>query len=118
MYLPKFNQVDDIGQLHGFIRQQPFDAWSTLANGEISVNHIPFMLSENNDKHKDGAHNQNTSEYGTLVGHVARANPIWQEFSTTQDSVIVFQGAQAYISPSWYPSKHQHGKTRNTILTG
>jgi transcriptional regulator len=44
------------------------------------------------------------------VGHVARANPVWQSFSPVVNSIVVFQGAETYITPSWYPSKHAHGK--------
>ena len=47
---------------------------------------------------------------GTLMGHVARANPVWQGTSHTVPSAVIFQGADSYISPSWYPSKHAHGK--------
>src|SRR5690606_10489540 len=48
--------------------------------------------------------------FGTLVGHVARANPVWQQCAMNQQSVVVFQGEQAYISPSWYAGKQAHGK--------
>ena len=44
------------------------------------------------------------------MGHVARANDIWQGFSTEKDSLVIFQGEQAYMSPNWYPSKHEHGQ--------
>jgi transcriptional regulator len=46
---------------------------------------------------------------GTLVGHVARANPLWQE-AAGQQVLVVFQGPQGYVSPGWYPSKAEHGK--------
>ena len=98
MYVPKFNDEKDITVLHSLVKSKPLGAWSAIANGEIVVNHIPFVLHEN------------SGEFGTLVGHVARSNGIWQAFSTEVDSVVVFQGDQAYISPSWYPSKHKHGK--------
>lgn len=98
MYTPKFNQEKDISVLHALIKGNPFGAWVTMSKGEITVNHIPFVLHEHR------------GEFGTLVGHVARANMIWQDYSTDVDSVIVFQGENAYISPSWYPSKHEHGK--------
>jgi transcriptional regulator len=45
-----------------------------------------------------------------LQGHVARANPIWQEVADGSDVLAIFQGANEYISPKWYPSKQQHGK--------
>ncbi len=44
-----------------------------------------------------------------LTGHVARANPLWRE-ADGQDVLVLFQGAQAYVSPNWYPSKARHGK--------
>lgn len=57
---------------------------------------IPFLLDADRGKH------------GTLIGHVARANPVWQSLGET--SVAVFNGPQAYVSPNWYPSKHANGK--------
>jgi transcriptional regulator len=50
--------------------------------------------------------------YGTLRCHVARANPVWQRVAAAPDvqSLVVFQGADAYISPSWYATKREHGK--------
>jgi len=98
MYIPTFNQENNISTLHKHIKKHPFAMWTTVSNGEIIVNHLPFLLDE-----KKG-------EHGTLFAHVAKANPIWQNFSKDMDSVVVFQGEQAYISPSWYPSKHKHGK--------
>lgn len=98
MYVPKFNEEKDILVLHSFVKSKPLGTWTTIANGEIVINHIPFVLHENR------------GELGTLVGHVARSNNIWKNFSTGVDSVVVFHGDQAYITPSWYPSKHEHGK--------
>jgi len=98
LYVPKFNQQNDIEVLRSLIKSRPLGAWTTIANGDIEVNHIPFILHEDR------------GEFGTLVGHVARSNTVWKNFSEDKNSVIVFQGEQAYITPSWYPSKHQHGK--------
>ena len=98
MYVPKFNEEKDTATLHSLVKAKPLGTWSTIVNGEISINHIPFLLRENE------------GELGTLVGHVARSNKVWHTFSRHVNSVVVFQGDQAYISPSWYPSKHQHGK--------
>jgi len=47
---------------------------------------------------------------GVLRGHVARANPIWRDFDPGTDVMAIFQGPQAYISPSWYPTKKEHGR--------
>jgi len=98
MYVPKHFEETDRGVLHALIRSYPLSTWVTHGAAGLIVNHIPFLLMADAGPH------------GTLIGHVARANPAWHSFSTTEPSVIVFQGAQAYISPSWYPSKQQHGK--------
>lgn len=98
MYLPKQFEEHDLGVLHALLRSHPLGAWVTQVEGTLVANHIPFLLDADR------------GECGTLVGHVARANPVWKTFSRDIESVIVFQGPQAYITPSWYPSKHEHGK--------
>ena len=98
MYVPKHFEERDITILHSLIRSHPLGAWVTHAGQSLLVNHIPFLVDSARGK------------YGTLIGHVARANPVWKSFSKEIASVVIFQGPQAYISPSWYPSKHAHGK--------
>jgi transcriptional regulator len=98
MYVPKQHEESDISVLHALIRSQPLGTWVTLGDGELLANHIPFLLDTTRGEH------------GTLIGHVARANPAWRTFSNTVNSVVAFQGPQTYITPSWYPSKHAHGK--------
>jgi transcriptional regulator len=98
MYIPKHFAETDVSVLHALIKSHPLATWVTQAGGELVANHIPFLL--------DPAQ----GELGTLVGHVARANPVWQTFPKTVNSLLVFQGAEAYITPSWYPSKQAHGK--------
>ena len=98
MYVPKQFEERDRTVLHALIRSDPLGAWITQCDGELVVNHIPFLVDPDR------------GERGTLLGHVARANPVWQSFSRDVASVVVFQGSQAYITPSWYPSKAEHGK--------
>jgi transcriptional regulator len=98
MYVRQHFAETDVAVLHALIRAQPLGLWATQTDSELLVSHVPFLL--------DAAR----GPYGTLVSHVPRANPIWQAFSRTVPSVVVFQGPNAYISPSWYPSKHAHGK--------
>jgi transcriptional regulator len=64
----------------------------------LLVNHIPFLV--------DPAEGEN----GTLVAHVSRANPVWRSFTEDAECVVIFQGPQTYITPSWYPSKEASGK--------
>jgi len=98
MYVPKHFEETDRGVLHALIRSHPLSTWVTQSAAGLAVNHIPFLLQPDAGPH------------GTLVGHVARANPIWQTLAANEASIVVFQGAEAYISPSWYSSKQQHGK--------
>lgn len=98
MYIPKHHEETDLSVLHSLVRAHPLGTWATQGDGELVVNHVPFILDSSR------------GECGTLMGHVARANRVWQVFSKAVHSVIVFQGAESYITPSWYPSKHAHGK--------
>ena len=95
MYLPAHFEITDAALMHGLIRSHSLGTWASAPAGELVVNHVPFLIDTTRGPH------------GTLVGHVARANPLWQHLG---DSIVVFQGPQAYISPSWYPSKHADGK--------
>jgi transcriptional regulator len=95
MYMPAHFEETRPEVLHALLRAHPLATWVVQGGDGLVVNHIPFLLDETR------------GPYGTLVGHVARANPVWQRLGR---SVAVFQGAQAYISPSWYPTKRAHGK--------
>jgi transcriptional regulator len=98
MYIPAHFAETTTAVLHALIRSHPLGAWITHNDGELLANHIPFLIDTTR------------GEFGTLVGHVARANSVWQSFSTTVTSMVIFQGAETYITPSWYPSKQSHGK--------
>lgn len=98
MYLPPPNEESRLDVLHGLIRAHPLGVWTTLLADGLVANHIPFDL--------DPAR----GEFGTLFGHVARANPLRKARANAFADLIVFQGPQAYITPSWYPSKQEHGE--------
>jgi transcriptional regulator len=98
MYVPKAFEETNLATLHALVRAHPLGTWITQTGGELNVNHVPFLLREG-----DGP-------FGTLVGHVARANPVWKTLDASTASITVFQGANCYITPSWYPSKHATGK--------
>lgn len=51
-----------------------------------------------------------TGPYGVIAGHLARGNPQWRESNLSIPAIAVFMGADAYVSPGWYPSKQEHGK--------
>lgn len=89
-------QVDDAAAQQALVRAQPLATLVIAHEGALHVNHIPLYL--------DPAR----GPQGTLIGHVARANALWPLLP--QQAVAVFHGPQAYVSPSWYPSKALDGK--------
>jgi transcriptional regulator len=97
VYLPKHFEETRAEVLHELLRAHPLGLLVTQPGGELRADSIPFMLDAQRGPH------------GTLVAHVARANTLWRDAADGQ-ALIVFQGAQAYVSPSAYPSKAEHGK--------
>jgi transcriptional regulator len=98
MYRPKAFAVDDLDVLHDAIeRSGPAHLVSVTAAGLIATV-VPLLLD------------RLTGPRGTLVGHVARANPHWREARPDSASMAIFPGLDAYISPSWYPTKRDTGK--------
>jgi transcriptional regulator len=98
MYLPAHFEESRVEVLHTLIRAQPLGLLITLADRGLQANPIPFLLDPD------------PAPFGALRGHVARANPLWRESRTDVDTLVVFQGPQAYVSPALYPSKAEHGK--------
>ena len=98
MYVAKQFDEDRLEVLHGLVRSHPFATLVTPGESELVVDHIPLRLDAG-----DGP-------FGTLRGHVSRANPLWRQPPAAMPSVAIFQGPHAYVSPSWYPSKRAHGK--------
>ena len=96
MYLPSPFEQNDPTALHALMAAHPLATWVCVVNGEPVINHLPLHLDSNRGEH------------GTLIGHVARANPVWQ--SAPSSSVVIFHGPQAYVTPSWYPTKREGGK--------
>ena len=99
MYLPKHFEETRPEALHELIRAHPLGMLVTLNAAGLQANSVPFIL----DADPAGGP-------GILRAHVARANPLWRETRGDVEALVVFQGPQAYISPSWYASKAEHGK--------
>jgi transcriptional regulator len=97
MYIPQQFDEPQIELLHDLMRARPLATLVVLTSKGIEANHIPLHLSVD-------------SPFGTLRGHVARSNPIWEEYTDTVDAVAIFHGPDAYISPSWYATKEESGK--------
>jgi transcriptional regulator len=98
MYIPNQFAQPDIAVLHELVRNHPLATLITLGENGVEANHIPLHLTL-------------TSEtQGVLRGHVARANPMWQNYAADKESLAIFHGANSYISPSWYATKQETSK--------
>jgi len=98
MYVSKHHQLQPGEAIFSLVESHPLGAWVCHAQDGLVANHVPFLLDRTRGPH------------GTLMGHVARANGVWRQLTSTVPSVVMFQGPQAYITPGWYPGKTAHGK--------
>lgn len=98
MYVPAHFEESRPEALHALIAEHPFGTLVTSGPHGLDANHIPFDLAPG-----EGA-------LGVLRAHVARANPVWQEIADGGEVLVMFGGGDAYISPNWYPSKHEFHK--------
>jgi transcriptional regulator len=98
MYIPAHFNEPNPEILFDLIENNALGTLITHGRSGLDANHIPFEL----DRHL-GTH-------GTLRCHVARNNPVWQDVNTGDSVLVVFRAADAYISPTWYPSKHEFHK--------
>jgi len=91
MYIPKQFQITDTAWCHALMRAQSFAAMITADDAGVPfATHLPILV--------DPAR----GPLGTLRGHVARANPHWRYLSAGRPTLVIFAGAHAYVSPSWY----------------
>lgn len=98
MYVPGHFAESRTEVLHDLIQRHAFGMLVTHGSSGLDVNHIPFEL----DTRQGGL--------GVLTAHVARANPVWQDVRDGDEVLVVFRAGDAYISPNWYPSKHEFHK--------
>jgi transcriptional regulator len=98
MYLPKHFQETRVQILHDLIRAHPLGALVVLTGRGLDANHIPFEVDPD------------PAPFGTLRGHIARANPLWRDGSRDVEALVIFQGAGTYISPAWYRTKSETAK--------
>ncbi len=98
MYIPTHFEQPNIEAVHELMRSRPLATLVTLSSTGINANHIPLQFSEQ------------PMPFGTLQGHVARANPIWNDLNSDIEVLAIFHGSDAYISPSWYATKQETGK--------
>jgi transcriptional regulator len=95
MYLPAHFAEQRPEELQRLIQAHPLGTLVHHGPDGLDAEHIPFEFDAD------------TGPLGLLTAHVARANPVWQRCPTGTPVLVVFHGPQAYISPNWYPSKHE-----------
>jgi transcriptional regulator len=98
MYRPPAFREDRLDVLHALIAAHRLGTIVTTGPQGLEANHVPFTLDASRGPH------------GTLKAHFARANEQAEAFRSGGEALVIFQGAQSYITPSWYPSKLEHGK--------
>ena len=98
MYVPSHFEELRLEVLHELMRANPLGVLITHGAQGLDANHLPFELDATVGKH------------GVLRAHVARNNPVWQSIVNGDEVLVVFRSQDAYISPNWYPSKHESHK--------
>ena len=99
MYVPSQFQEDDLNALQQYIRDYGFGLLIVADDEGIEANHVPFYLNSDED-----------GGQGTLQCHLARGNPVWRRLQGGARVLAVFQGPDAYISPSLYATKAETGR--------
>ena len=90
MYIPAPFREERLTVLHEVMRANSFATLVSTGGEGIIATHLPLLLDPARGTH------------GTLIGHVARENPHWRAFENPSDSLAMFQGPHAYVTPSWY----------------
>jgi len=103
MYIPPHFAENRPQALLDIMTSHPLGTLVTQSTNGLEANHLPFEMDTC------------SVELGTLRAHVARANPIWQETTGDDDVLVIFRGLDAYVSPNWYPSKHDTHRQVPTI---
>jgi len=98
MYTPSYFRDKDLVSLHRQIESTRLATLVTFDETGLQASHIPLLLEPTQ------------GPQGTLYGHLAKANPQWKALETGAQALLIFQGADAYISPSFYAAKAEHGK--------
>ena len=98
MYEPPLHRNQDLPELHALIRERVFGLLISNGAEGLAANSVPFVLDAT------------ASRLGVLKVHLARANPQWRDLQASPDVLVVFQGRDHYITPSWYETKRETGK--------
>jgi len=98
MYIPKDFRVEDLNILHADMQQNSLATLVSITSAGLVATHLPILLDEQR------------GPYGTILGHVSRANLQWQQSDLGVEALLIFTGPDTYVSPSWYPAKQETGR--------
>lgn len=98
MFRPPAFREDRIDVLHALIQAHPLATLVTAGTGGLTASLIPFTIATGR------------GEKGVLRAHLAKANDQIAALREGAEALVIFQGPEAYITPSWYASKAEHGK--------
>ncbi|MFO2465489.1 FMN-binding negative transcriptional regulator [Pseudomonas sp. 15FMM2] len=98
MYTPRAFVLDDLPEIQQLIQHTRLAQLVTFGKQGLLASHLPLLL------------NPDEGPNGTLYGHMAKANRQWQDLQDGAEALVIFAGAEAYISPAFYPAKAEHGK--------
>jgi transcriptional regulator len=98
MYVPSHFKEDQLPVLHDAIRRAGLATLVTFGPSGLDASHVPMLLDPE------------PAPWGTLYGHISRANPQWHGAAPDLPALALFLGTDSYITPSWYPTKKQTGK--------
>jgi transcriptional regulator len=98
MYVPSHFKEDRVEILHETIRKCGIGTLVTFERGEMIASHVPMLIDPE------------PAPYGTLIGHVSRGNPQGRAIDGAVETLALFLGAEAYVTPSWYATKRETGK--------
>ncbi len=93
MYIPSAFRVEDAGKIAAFMQRHSFATLVTFGGSAPFASHLPMLF-----------HPQ-AGQHGTLLSHMARANPQWRHFASGNEILAIFHGPHSYISPSWYQTE-------------
>ncbi|MDG6986123.1 MAG: FMN-binding negative transcriptional regulator [Nitrososphaerota archaeon] len=98
MYIPKWFKEDNVEVLQAEVNRISFGTIITTGPAGIMASRVPMLIDPSKGR------------LGTLFGHMARGNPQWRE-SSAGEGLATFMGPDAYVTPNWYPTKEEDGKT-------
>lgn len=98
MYVPPAFRIEDLAEIQAAIRSARLAQVVTLGTGGLAATPLPLLLDPDE------------GEFGTLYGHLARANPQWREAAPGGEALAIFMGPDAYVTPAWYEAKAETGK--------